>query len=233
MVVDGVHGAGLLAAGWRWPNRSSTSAIRLMALPDLPVLPEPLRGRRVPADLTLCGAGAADSAPGWAGLDGLPSLLQQDCTGGLTEWYATLGNRTVRSVTWQAGRLLSRLDEEGVEALLHAVHPDRHLPVLAIEVRRLGGRLGEARADAVGGRDAAYLLNIIGVPRPIVSPEVLPAAFADLEARLEPWLHGGTQVNFHGPVSVDNPLARAWPTATADRLAAVRRVVDPYGLFAS
>lgn len=233
-VVDGIHGAAMLR---RWlaltEPASSTSSIRLMVLPDVPVVPEPLRGRHV-AELTMtsCGPDADLSGTRWAELlEGLPTLVQQECSGGLTEWYATLGDPDGAMPTWQAGRLLSRLDDEGAEALLHAVHPDWRMPFMVTEVRRLGGRLGTYRADAVGGRDAAYLLNVIGIPEPSLFPEVLPAAFAAVERRLQPWLHGGTQINFHGPVTDDNPIARAWPTGTADRLADIRRRMDPAGLF--
>lgn len=101
----------------------------------------------------------------------------------------------------------------------------------AIAVRSLGGAFGRVPADATAfaHRDAEAM---------VFCGWLLPgtATDADVEQAVLPWLAvaalgTGTYVGFQGSATAAD-VAAAYPGATYDRLAAVKRTYDPGNLFA-
>jgi hypothetical protein len=125
--------------------------------------------------------------------------------------------------------LFEELTPDAVTELLDCVGPGAHSPLLMVELRHLGGALGRDVTDAVGPRDAAYSLLLLGVPAPQVA-DLVTHAIASTEQRLAPYLSGRTFVNMHGAPTSPDDGARAWRPDVHDRLAAVTRGVDPAGV---
>lgn len=226
-----------VVAAWAEESRdlpdTVTTSVAMLRLPPLPELPEPLRGQFV-VQVRVAVVGDDD--------------------GGFVERMRALAPRIVDTVglmparaigdihgdpsepmpVWEGGALLAGFDERAATALVQAAGPQHQLPLAVVEIRRLGGRLRHAPegGDAVGGRDAEYSLFIVGAPVLELIDTVVPLVGGGVIAALRPWASGGTQANFHGAITADNPEARAWPEPVYARIQEIRRRVDPAGVFA-
>jgi FAD/FMN-containing dehydrogenase len=124
-------------------------------------------------------------------------------------------NALFRSLDDERATAIARLFGEGV----------------AVELRSLGGAFGRVPADATAfaHRDATVLL-VAGTMLPAgVAPEVADEALAGwpaLAARAS-----GAYTGFLGPAT-EADIAAAYPAATYQRLAAVKRRYDPGNVFA-
>jgi hypothetical protein len=235
-----VEDAARVAHIWRgWagalPDTMSTSIARLN-LPPLPGLPEPIRGRAVLHVRVAFVGSARDGAALLASIRSAAPPPLFDTVGEMP--YAALGAVHADPVdplpVAERSALLTTLSVEAVDAFLAVTSPAHELPILVAELRLLGGALGRAPRvpDAVGGRDAAAAYTVIGVLAPPVAAAV-PAALETALAALGPWSTGGCLMNFAGvPDDVSSErIRRAFPDATLDRLAALRRRTDPAGVF--
>jgi hypothetical protein len=101
-----------------------------------------------------------------------------------------------------------------------------------IEIRPLGGALsrGGVLPDAVSGRDAAFLLFLLGFKMPPVAEAVTGSIRAILVA-LAPYSTGYTLVNFHGEPGDEADRARAWSPAVYERMRAAKASYDPGNLL--
>lgn len=210
------------------PEVSTSAAI--LRVPDLPFLPEPLRGRTL---LALRFAYPGDTATG----ERLASSLRAAAPvylDGLAEMPATAiatihNDPTEPTVSWALGRMLDSIDQDFADALLARVGAGVELPFVAVELRHLGSAAARdvAGGSAVGGRSPGFSLNLIGAPDPALFGAVLPGAAAALLGELGPWLSAETNINFaaHGHAE------KAWPQQIEQRLAGVREQWDPLRLF--
>ncbi|MET0467793.1 MAG: FAD-binding oxidoreductase [Aeromicrobium sp.] len=210
-----------------------TTSIALLRLPPLPFVPEPIRGRFV-VHVRLAALVDEDEveaivAPWRSG----PRPLI-DAFGVIP--YTAIGtvhsDPTEPMAVVEGGRLLSEFTSETVEALLAAAGPGVDVPLVAIEVRQLGGALARTPVvpNAVGGRHAACALHVVGAPVPELLTTVVPAAITALFGALAPWTDGA-QVNFIGNANAPEELATCWPEDVRARLATVRDTYDPSGVF--
>ncbi|MGH7911840.1 MAG: FAD-binding oxidoreductase, partial [Candidatus Dormibacteraceae bacterium] len=121
---------------------------------------------------------------------------------------------------WSRSTVLDALPAEVVPALLDVVGPEREVPLLAVEVRPLGGVAARPPVvpNAVGGRDAAALVNVIAAPNPALFESAVPEVAGRLFDRLAPWSRDRSLLNF-------DPLRSpsCWDGATYARLEATRR----------
>ena len=208
-----------------------TSIARLLRLPDLPMVPEPLRGRAV-VDVCLAFAGeAADgeelvrplravAPPLIDTLATIPAPQLATLHGDPEQPVPGIGHHTV----------LERLTPAAVDALVEVAGHASGSPLLAVELRQLGGALGRRRegAGALGSIDGGFVLYGIGTP---VTPAVGRAVGERLDAvvaAMAPWSTGGACRNF-----AERPGAggRLFDAATRARLAALKAAVDPDGLI--
>ncbi|WP_127782150.1 FAD-binding oxidoreductase [Rhodococcus sp. X156] len=229
--------AGYLAWTRSAPESVSSSAT-VLHLPDLPALPPPLRGQHV-LQLQLCHEGTPETG----------ARLVEQLLAGHTPVLATFGEHSSATLaaqqaegaepmpSWQRGRLLHGVDsatarDTVVQAVTEPMQ-DPASPLMAVELRHLGGALRHepAGGNAVGGRQAEYLVSVLGVPVPELFATAVPAAADALLAGLGRY-DCGTQLNFHGPVDDAHPLSDAWPPAVHARLTELRHRLDPTGTFA-
>ncbi len=214
--------------------RVTTSAV-ILRMPDLPFIPEPVRGRTL---LTLRFAFTGDAATGEKLVAPLrataPVYLDQ-----LGEIPATAigtihNDPPNPTVGWTTGRMLNSVDEAFVTELLGLAGADKQVPFVAIEIRAFGEAQATdvAGGSAVGGRGAKGSINIVGVPNPELFATVIPGAARSLLGALGIWIAPENNINFASGFDGPENYRLSWSPEVFDRLAEVRKKYDPKGLFA-
>jgi FAD/FMN-containing dehydrogenase len=215
------------------PDEVTTSAA-IIHFPPVELVPEPFRGKDVlavrfarPGDPE---TGAAIAAPLRAAaepfLDGLRPMARADVG-------QIHNDPTDPGPSWGAGTMLARVDDALIDIILETSGAGVRTPFMVTELRHLGAATAQdvPGGSAVGGREAAFALTLIGVPDPSLFAQVLPSAVAALMPRIAPWRARNSNIHWVDSSSADD-LGRAWPAAILDRLALVRARVDPDGRFA-
>ena len=212
------------------PDELSVS-VAILRLPD--AAPIPLHGQTV-AHLRMAYAGPPAEAEALLA----PLRIGPPLLGAATELaYADIGkvhgDPTIPSAHSTGGMLLHALERETVDALMAVAGPAVHAPLAIVELRHLGGavRRPPPERDAVSGRDAAYGLWVSSPPAPARDPAAGAAVRGVLDA-VAPWSTGAVQINFCGSENTAEEAARAWAPDVAAELAAIRRRIDPAGVFA-
>jgi FAD/FMN-containing dehydrogenase len=213
------------------PEQVSTSA-RLLQVPPLPDIPEPLRGRAfVAIDGAYLGA-EAGAAEALAPLRALEPEL---------DTFALVPAAALSHIHMDPehpvpgkgdGMLLDRLTPAAIDALIEAAGPGSGSPLLAVELRQLGGAIGVPPADhgalpKLGGEFALFAVGMAPDPAAAAAVE----AYIDaVRCAMDPWDAGRRYLNF-----TERPTdARAFfPDATLERLRAVKDAYDPAGVFLS
>jgi len=216
-----------------------STSVAIIRMPPIEQVPELLRGKTIVALRFAYPGAETDGARLLAPLRAVaPALL--DTVGVMPMKNVALihNDPTEPGLGWSTGALLSRIDQDFVSTLLEDVGPDRQAPLVAVELRHLGGatRIDVPETSAVGGRGASYAISVIGsLQHPVLSPAdaegaVSAAAFGLLD-ELAPWIAAETTINFAGKPRDPAHFASAWPPKTYTRLAEVRARFDPDGVF--
>jgi hypothetical protein len=209
-----------------------TSTIRLLHLPDLPFVPEPLRDRPV---VDVCVSFAGEEADGEALVAPLravaPPLIDTLGTipapqlvrlhGDPEQPVPGLGHHTV----------LRELTPAAIDALVETAGHASGSPLLGVELRQLGGALGRkpANAGALGAIDGAYIVYGIGSPRSPESAQAIAERLDLVVGALAPWSTGGAFLNM--AERPDGAAARAFDAPTRARLDALKAAIDPDALL--
>lgn len=235
MVFDISRAAEVLPRWAAWsveaPEQVTTS-FRVLHLPPLPELPPFLSGRSV---VVIDGAVLASDDRADRILAGLRSLNPELDTflrmpaASLTRLHMDPeGSGSGVSGT----AMLGELPESGIDAFLSAVGDRTSTSLMMGELRQLGGALARpgVRGGAVSHFDGQFLAFGGG---PVMSPEMALQVGADAAAftqALAPWTDGRTYLNF-AEDAVD--ARQGYDELTWRRLAGIRSVVDPNGVFAA
>ena len=126
--------------------------------------------------------------------------------------------------------LLGELPADAVSAFVQAAGPGSGSPLLAAELRQLGGALARVPEEhgALARLDAAYALFAVGIaPTPEIGAAVAGHAQA-LAGAMAPWATGTSYLNF---AEVPTDVRSGYDEQTYARLRAVRTAVDPDGLI--
>lgn len=211
-----------------------TTSVAIINFPPIEQVPEIFRGKQL---LTLRFAYPGDPGEGQRLAAPLRSLAPS-----LLDTVDVLPTSLMRLIhtdpedsgpSWSSGLLLGELDQGFAETLLSTVGPAGAAPIIAVELRHLGAATATdvAGTSAVGGRDSAFTLTVVGAPVPALFAEVIPAFHGGLVRSIEEWVSPETTINFAGEVHDREAFESAWPAPIFERLEAVRALYDPAALF--
>jgi hypothetical protein len=208
------------------------SSVLLIRMPDLPLLPDALRGRYV-VHVRFAFTGSPE--------DGQRLVQPFRDLGPVSDTVADMPYSAVGSIHAEPttpvpfharNAMLASLDAAAVAELLRHAGPDADAPYL-VELRLMGGALARPGAvpSALARRDGAFVLYAGAAAEPQRVPE-LREAYDRLFAAMAPWGTGGVCVNFlSGPDVTAAQLATGYLPGDVERLAAVKRAVDPGDVF--
>lgn len=206
-----------------------TSVVRFLTPPDVPDVPEPLRGTPL---LTIDGAcigsreeGEAAFAPLLEIGEPMMSTFDQVPPAALCRIHMDpeqpvpgLGHHTV----------LRELPDEAIDVFVSLAGPDSGTPLLLTELRQMGGAMG--RPDANGGAlshlDAGWALLGIGMPMTPELGEAINGHLDRIKEELSPWGADGGYFNFAERACDADAIL---PPEVCARLADVKRKWDPDG----
>lgn len=236
IIYPGADAAQILAAFRTWlpalPDNASPS-ISLLRLPDMDFVPAPLRGQFV-VHLRFAFAGGREEGDSLLAPMRAVSRPLMDTAGPMS--YLDVDQIHMDPADplpfTAGGALLKDLGEETAADLLKLTGEGSDCPLLLVEIRPLGGALARAGAlpDAVSGRDAAFLLFLLGFNAPPVA-EAVTASIRAVLAEMAPHSTGQTLVNFHGTPGDEADRARAWSPAVYERMRAAKASYDPGNLL--
>ncbi|MQY21167.1 FAD-binding oxidoreductase [Nocardia macrotermitis] len=219
---------------WTWElPEELTSAITMMTMPDLPVIPEPLRGRYIATvNIAYTGSGR-DGERLVAPLRAIGPRLTDDLRMmPYTDTHAIYSDPPFPHAYAATNALLTELSADAAQAFLDATGPDSAVPVVA-GIRHLGGALcrpGPANVS-IDHRDAEYLARFI------TGPETDGTAIGDqhdlIAKALSPWSigHSPTFLYGAGDRAGEAQTRAGYTPATYARLAALKSDLDPANLF--
>lgn len=209
-----------------------TTSFRAMRFPDMPDLPDFLRGRRL---AVLDGAFLGSDAEAEALLAPFRDLKPE------LDTFARVPAPVVARIhmdpeggvpALSGSAVLGSLPDAAVDAFLSVAGPDAESSLLMVELRQLGGAVGRPApgAGALSHVEGAFVLFGAGLP---MGPELAARIQADtaaLTTAFEPFSTGRTYLNFaESPVDTKTGYRpEAWL-----QLKGIRSAVDPYGIFAA
>ena len=232
LVFDASHASAALHAWREWtlnaPDEVTTS-FRLLHLPPLPDVPEPLRDRPIAA---IDGAFLGSEADGEALLrplrESAPLVMDTFATIPAPELGRLHGDPEQPLPVVGNGFVVRELTPEAADALIAAAGPESVSPLVAAELRQLGGALGrEAEgAGALASIGGDFALYAFGMPMADGMAEGIGAAIGRIEEALAPWA-GGRYLNFAETTGDE------FAAAASGRLREVKARYDATDLFRS
>jgi FAD/FMN-containing dehydrogenase len=204
---------------------------RIMRFPDLPMVPEPVRGKEFAlVEVAYLGSEA----------DGIELTRPLRELGPVLDTTAMIPARRLSELHMDPpapvpgvgdGRLLDGLSIEAVDAIVESAGAESGSTLLSVEVRQLGGALARrAEGDGAGFLGSDFALFAVGIaPTPELGGKTRSDVARVLEA-VEPWDSGRDYLNFREDRSTGERLFSAERHA---RLRAIKDAVDPANVLRS
>lgn len=212
---------------------SITSSMRILNLPPLPEVPEPLRG--VP-HIAFDGAFVGDAAAGAESIAPLraaaPPKIDMFAEVPATAVMRIHGDPEEPVPYLSRDAMLGPLDEAAIDAFLAVAGEGSGSPLVAAELRQLGGALREAPAGAgvTGSMPAEFMLFGVGMMMAPEHAEAMPPALERVISAMRPWETGLRYLNF---AEAGGSAEACFAADAYARLVRTRREWDPDGLFVS
>lgn len=206
----------------------------MINMPDLPMVPEFMRGKTFATiDVVFVGDAAAGAALVKPILDSAPVLLDQTRPFTISQLgeVAAEPAEPIPAVDWSA--TISELDRDGLDSLVAAFRAASPAGLTMLQLRPLGGAIAELGADAhgvVGHLDAEYLAFGAAILHGPDQPFDAQAVFGPLDTVLDGHREKRTVPSML-PRGVGLPSA--YPPQTLNRLARIKRAVDPDNILRS
>jgi FAD/FMN-containing dehydrogenase len=209
-----------------------TSSVRILRVPPMPDIPEPVRGREfvVVEPYVVAGPGEADE---------LVAPLR--ALGPEIDMYGTIPMEQLVHAHMDPehpvpGRgdhqLLSELTDETIAALVDVAGAGVECALLQVEIRQLGGALARPLGGfgATACIDAPFATFAVGIAATPGMAEAVGRDLARVRDALTPWDAGREYLNFaeteHG-----SDTRRMFDATVHARLRAIKADVDPDGIF--
>lgn len=237
MPVSRLYGGGIYFPGelaapllhtWRrWTEdlrEEMTSSVALLRLPDVPEVPDLLRGR-LAAHVRIAFTGPAEEGERLVRpLRDIGTALA-DTVGEMPySAVADIHQDPTEPLAYHERNIVLRaLDDDGVEHLAALAGHGSPGTDLVVEVRHLGGALARPAAipNAVGNRDAQFVLSTL-------SP---PGTADSVLHRMAAWGTGYRYLNFLAGADTADAVADCFSPATYLRLAKLKAAYDPQNTF--
>jgi len=207
----------------------------IVRTPDLPQVPEPVRGKTL---LTLRFAYPGTEADGAAIArrfrDVAPVFLDRLGQIPASAIAGVHDDPTEPGPSWVTGALLNGIDKDFATTLLAHVGAGVDTVLMAVELRHVGGATATdvAGGSAVSGRAATHTIGVVAILHPGLPEATIEAAARRLFSDIAPWRSTQANPNFANPLATAEEAAKGWPDGTLDRLREVRSRYDPDGVFA-
>jgi FAD/FMN-containing dehydrogenase len=208
------------------------SSLALFRFPDMPGVPDPVRGRFM--------IHVRVAYTGWPS-DGERLLRPLRALGPLIDTVADIPYTRIGEIhndptdptpVRDRGTLLRELDDAAVERITALIGPEAELLPGMVELRHLGGALSRVpqTPNAIGHRDAAFsiVLGMIVLPGHDEQVDKIQRALID---GLYPWDTGAALPNFLGGDTQPLQVRAAYRDADYERLTAIKATYDPQNLF--
>jgi FAD/FMN-containing dehydrogenase len=225
MMWDWTESERVLKAWSQWavnaPDHVTTS-FRIMQLPPLPEIPEPIRGRSI---VLIDGAVQGDPAV----IEPLRAL------GPELDTFATVPAPSLVRLHQDPeepmpytseSALVRELPAAAVKALVELSGPGSGSPLAIVELRQVGGALSRATPGhgAVAGVDGQFVLFALGMALDADMEAFMLGHAGRIKGALAEWLGAGCYLNF-AEDAVE--LTDSYGAATYERLRAVKARIDP------
>jgi FAD/FMN-containing dehydrogenase len=231
MMLFGAGRAREVLQAWReWTQQApetATTSIRILQVPDIPAVPEFVRGRSV---VIMDGAvigGAADAAAVLAPLRALRPEMDTfaDVPPVALSYIHMDPEEPTAAMSEHA--VLDALPAAAIDLVVDRFGEGSGSPLMMVEFRHTGGALARAGTGALSCLPGEYLMFAGSAVVDDALTAASELAFASLRETLAPWTSARAYQNFaerrHG--------AEALYGAAATRLRAVRAAYDPDGMF--
>ncbi|WP_028937122.1 FAD-binding oxidoreductase [Pseudonocardia spinosispora] len=209
-----------------------TSSIALIPIPDLPMVPEPLRGRYV-AHIRVAFTGDAERGEELvAPLRAIgPRLIDTLAEMPYTESPSIYNDPTQPHGYYGTNAMLDALDAGVPATVLDLVGPDAPVPCV-VQINHLGGALARPPAvpNAVAHRGAEFLVRVLSVVNG-PAPSVEHAAPTLLTDALKPWTIGRSPNFVFGERSTPEQAQTCYRPEDHGRLATLKAAYDPANMF--
>ena len=206
-----------------------TSVVRFLRPPDIPDVPEFLRGKEL---LVIDAACIGDQAAGEAAIAPLREIGEPilDTFGQIPAPALCHIHMDPEQPVPGLGhhRVLRELSDEAIDAFVGVAGPGSGTPLLLTELRQLGGALGRPDPDggALSHLDAGWVMYGVGMAMGPEMSEAVSAGLDRMDEAMEPWAAEGGYFNFADrPCDSDAIL----PPDVCSRLVEVKRKWDPDG----
>jgi hypothetical protein len=226
-----VERAGEILHAWReWvptvPDEV-TSIGRILNLPPIPEIPEPLRGRSIAVVEATFLTGEDEAAELLAPLRALGPEIDTFATMPASQLYHLHMDPEQPVPAWGDGMMLAELTEEAVDAFIAA---SARPALLSVELRQLGGALAVAAPGngALARFDAEFLVFAVGMTMSPELGEAVHEGVVAVQKALAPWSAATTYLNFAERKADPREF---YSPATLRRLREVKAQVDPGELF--
>jgi FAD/FMN-containing dehydrogenase len=227
----------VLSAWLEWtaaqPEDVASSSVALRRFPDLPEVPEPVRGKFL-VHVRVAYTGRAEEGERLIQpLRALKPVMDTVSDIPYTRIGEVHNDPAGPAPVRDRGVLLGELDNGAVERITVLAGAGAELPAGQLELRHLGGALSRVPAvpSALSHRDAPFGLNL-GMIAPPGDEGRVDRAQQTLLDGLGPWDTGATLPNFLGSGATDPQRVRpAYSDADYERLAAIKKTYDPRNLF--
>ena len=224
-----VDRAGVVLRAWRdWVETvpdEVTSVGRVLHLPPIPEIPEPLRGGSFVVVEAVFALPESNSAELLTPLRRLEPQMDTFAMAAPTELSQLHMDPPEPVPGVGDGMLLEQLPVEAIDAIIETAVP----PLFTFEVRPLGGALAKSSAGdgAIGSFDAEFAMFAAGLAPPELRDGVAEAVDR-ATAALAPWESKQAYFNFS-----ERPIdaARLYPAETHRRLRRIKAAYDPAELF--